>query len=124
MLSSLLAKFKEKKPEDVEKTKMTEKSSSAEAFLKTAETKHFVQEWSRKKDKKGSRLYTRRGITSLLHVLHSSPGLTTDKKVLKKADELLKELKGADGLQGFLRGLKAKTEGIMKGAKGKVKKAA
>jgi len=124
MLSSLLAKFKEKKPEDVEKTKMTEKSSSAEMFLKTAETRQFVQEWSRKKDKSGARLYTKRGVTSLLHVLHASPALDTDKKVLKKADSLLKELKGADGLQGFLRGLKAKTEGIMKGAKIKAKKAA
>ena len=117
MFSSLLAKFKESKPMDVEKTKLTEKSSSVEVFLKSAETKHFVQEWSRKKDKRGARLYTKRGVTSLLHILHSIPGLTTDKKVLKKADGLLKELKGADGLQGFLRGLKAKTEGIMKGGK-------
>lgn len=124
MLSSLLAKFKEKKPEDVEKTRSKEKSASPEVFLKTAETKHFIQEWSRKKDKKGSRLYTKRGITSLLHILHATPALDTDKKVLKKADTLLKELKGADGLQGFLRGLKAKTEGIMKGAKIKAKKAA
>ena len=118
MLSSLLAKFKESKPEaDLQKTKVSEKTESAEAFLKTHETKQFIQEWSHKKGSDGEKLYTKRGVISLLHILHATPTLDTDKKVLKKADGLLKELKGKDGLQGFIRGLKAKSEGIMKGFK-------
>lgn len=118
MLSSLLAKFKESKPEeDLQKTKVSEKTESAEAFLKTHDARQFIQEWSRKKDSGGEKLYTKRGITSLLHILHATPALDSDKKVLKKADGLLKELKGKDGLEGFIRGLKAKSEGIMKGFK-------
>lgn len=125
MLSSLLAKFKEeKKPESLEKTKVENvKSASAGVFLKTPETKQFVQEWVKKRDKQGRRMYTKRGVVSLLRALHGS-ALGTDEKILKAADKILMELRGMDGLQGFLAGWKAKSEGLMKGIKSALKKAA
>ncbi len=125
MLTSLLAKFKEGKKPEEEITKVeTAKSASSEVFLKTAETKEFVQKWAKKKDRQGRRIYTKRGVTSLLSAMFQVPGLDTDKKIRKSADDILMELRGMDGLQGFLRGWKAKSEGLMKGFKKMVKKAA
>jgi len=125
MLSSLLAKFKEgKKPEDLMTKVETAKSASPEVFLKSAETKEFVQKWSQKRDPQGRRVYTKRGVTRLLNTMFQVPGMETDKKVRKATDDLLLELRGMDGLQGFLRGWKAKSEGLMKGLSKMVKKKA
>jgi len=125
MLTSLLARMKEKKPEDnVVSITSAKKSETAEEFVKTAEAKEFVQKWTKKRDKQGRRIYTRRGITDLLSTIHPLPGLKSNKDVTKTAERLLLGLRGMDGLQGFLAGWKAKTEGVMKGAKSILKKAA
>lgn len=113
-------KFGEKGPgeEGGEIVKSTAKSASFESFLKTPEAKSFVKKWTGKK-KKGEKapMYTKRGITALLRNLFQIPGLGSDKKVLVEGDELLSLLGGMDGLQGFLAGWKAKSEGIIKGIK-------
>ena len=113
-------KFGEKEPGEEEKevTKFTTKSASFEKFLKTAKAKTFVKRWGAKK-KKGDKkpMYTKRGITSLLRNMFQIPGLNSDEKVLIEGDELLSLLGGMDGLQGFLAGWKAKSEGIIKGIK-------
>lgn len=103
-----------KKPEEEVKTaeKKAEKSSSAEKFLKTTKAKTFVKKWSSKK-KGGEKLFTKRGVTALLGALFQNPGLETDGEVVDMADDLLEKLGGMDGLQGFLLGWKAKSEGLM-----------
>jgi hypothetical protein len=89
-----------------------EKSSSAEDFVKTPEAREFVSKWM-DAEKDGEQMYTRRGIVRLLTMLF--PVFDSNRKVLSNADELLKMLGGMDGLQGFLMGWKAKSEGIIKG---------
>ena len=117
MLTSLFAKLKEKKPEEEELEKAAKKTAGVEEFIKTADAQKFIRQWSMKKDSQGRRVYTKRGVTALLSALHQVPGLDSDKGVLKAADEILLKLRGMDGLQGFLLGWKAKSEGIMKGLK-------
>ena len=91
----------------------SEKSIDTEEFLKSREAKEFVQKWSSKtKDNKPA--YTKRGVTALLSAIFKIPGLTSNKEVLKSANELLSMLGGMDGLTGFLMGWKAKSEGIIK----------
>jgi hypothetical protein len=94
------------------------KSGSFTGFLKTPRTKEFVKTWTSKK-KKGEKkpMYTRRGINSLMRNLFQVPTLDSDEKVLLEGEELLSLLGGMDGLQGFLAGWKAKSEGIIKGIK-------
>jgi len=94
------------------------KSESFQSFLKTPEAKSFVKTWT-SKIKKGEKkpMYTRRGISSLLRNLFQIPALDSDEKVLMEGEELLSLLGGMDGLQGFLAGWKAKSEGIIKGIK-------
>jgi hypothetical protein len=93
-----------------------EKSSSAEDFLKTADAKRFIEKWA-KKTKDGKPMYTKRGIVSLLGHIFRIPSLTSNKKVLQTSDEILSMLGSMDGLQGFLMGWKAKSEGLIKGLK-------
>ncbi len=125
MLSSFLNVFKTemKKPEEKPEEEM-KKSSSAEEFVKTPEAKEFVEKWAGKKDKEGRRLYTKRGITDLITTIYQVPGLDTNKKILDAAERILTKLRGMDGLQGFLAGWKAKSEGLMKGIASILKKAA
>lgn len=114
-------KFGQKKPgepELEEEVREEVKSGSFQGFLKTKKAKEFVKKWTSKK-KKGEKkpMYTRRGITSLLRNLFQVPDLDSDEKVLLEGSELLGLLGGMDGLQGFLAGWKAKSEGIIKGIK-------
>ncbi|MBD3210570.1 hypothetical protein GF318_04280 [Candidatus Micrarchaeota archaeon] len=101
-------------PETTQKPPEAQKSSSPEEFLGTQKAQEFISRWS-KKTRDGSPLYTKRGITALLRALFGS--FDTDKDVLESADEILNMLGGMDGLQGFLAGWKAKSEGLIKGLK-------
>jgi hypothetical protein len=101
-------------PETTEKPPEATKSSSPEEFLKAAKTKAFVNRWA-KKLRDGKPLYTKRGITRLLGALFGSQD--SDEGVLESAEDVLNMLGGMDGLQGFLAGWKAKSEGIIKGIK-------
>lgn len=122
----LFGTFKQKEMEPGEETKMpaqkeesAEKSSTSETFIKTPAAQDFIRKWSDKKAvAKGKRVYTKRGVVSLLMSLFKIPGLQSDKEVLSSGDELLGQLGGMDGLEGFLLGWKAKTEGLMNGIKG------
>jgi len=60
-------------------------------------------------------MYTKRGITRLLGALFGGSG--GDDDALDKADDVLSQLGGMDGLNGFLAGWKAKSEGLIKGIK-------
>ena len=92
------------------------KSETVEGFIKTAEAKQFVKRWTEKKsnDKK---MYTKRGVVTLLTSLYRIPGLSGNKDIFNTAEDILSKLGGMDGLQGFLLGWKAKSHGIMKGIK-------
>jgi len=103
-------------PETKQKPPETQKSSSSDEFVKTPEAKRFVDRWYTK-TKDGKPIYTRRGIIALLKALFQNPGFDKNKDVLEGADEILSLLGGMDGLQGFLAGWKAKSEGIIKGLK-------
>lgn len=106
----------ETKPVLAEKTPEEMKSSSPEAFLQSSKAREFVKKWSAK-EKDGKKMYTKRGVVSLLRSIFQIPGLSSDTAVLSQSDELLSLLGGMDGLQGFLAGWKAKSEGIIKGIK-------
>lgn len=106
----------EEEAKAVQKPPEQQKSPSSEEFLKTPEAKQFVREWSAK-ERDGRPLYTRRGITDLMSTLFQVPGLDSNKKVVEAADKILMKLGGMDGLQGFLMGWKAKSEGLIKGLK-------
>jgi hypothetical protein len=101
-------------PETTEKPPEVKKSSSPEEFLGKAKTKAFVNRWA-KKIRDGRPLYTKRGITALLRALFGS--YNSDEGILDTAEDVLNMLSGMDGLQGFLAGWKAKSEGIIKGLK-------
>ena len=113
-------KFKgpeEEKGEELEEKPAEElKSSSSESFLKTPEAKAFVKKWTAE-TKEGKQVYTKRGVIALLRSMFQVPGLNSNKAVLKESGNLLALLGGMDGLQGFLAGWKAKSEGIIKGIK-------
>jgi hypothetical protein len=100
----------------LQKPSGAEKSTSSEEFLKTPEAKEFVSDWAAKK-MDGRPLFTRRGVTDLLATLFQVPGLDTNRKILTAADKILLKLGNMDGLQGFLMGWKAKSEGLIKGLK-------
>ena len=107
------------KPGEKEEPETTEKpqefkSATADDFLSTLQAKQFMNKWA-KKMRDGKPLYTKRGISTLLRALHGS--FNSDKEVVSSADEILSMLGGMDGLQGFLAGWKAKSEGIIKGLK-------
>jgi hypothetical protein len=93
-----------------------QKSSSAEEFLKTGDAREFVSDWAAKQ-RDSKPLFTRRGVTDLLTTLFQVPGLDTNGKILTAADKILLKLGNMDGLQGFLMGWKAKSEGLIKGLK-------
>lgn len=101
-------------PKSTQKPPEQEKSSTSEEFVKTPEARDFVGKWMAvQRDDKP--VYTRRGVVALLKALY--PSFDSNKKVLTNADDLLKMLGGMDGLQGFLMGWKAKSEGLIKGMK-------
>jgi hypothetical protein len=106
-------KGEEEAPKTVQKPPEQQKSTSSEDFLKTPEAKEFVSGWVAKK-MDGRPVFTRRGITDLLSTLFQVPGLDSNGKILTAADKILMKLGNMDGLQGFLLGWKAKTEGILK----------
>lgn len=97
---------------EVEKPPQQDKSTTAEEFLKTPDAKRFVERWA-KKNREGKPMYTKRGIVALLGSIFRISGLSSNKKVLDTSDELLSMLGGMDGLQGFLMGWKAKSEGLI-----------
>ncbi|MBI5223978.1 hypothetical protein HY990_06175 [Candidatus Micrarchaeota archaeon] len=105
---------RESEPEQSNTSAQSEKSATLEEFLKSSETKQFIREWSAK-TKDGKQIFKRRGISELLSELF--PSQPSNKKVLNAASKILKLLGGMDGLDGFLAGLKAKSEGIMSGIK-------
>lgn len=106
----------EKTPEQKEKPPGEQKSPTSEEFLKTPEAKEFVKNWGAK-ERDGRPLYTKRGINNLMSTLFQVPGLDTNRKIISAADKILLKLGGMDGLQGFLLGWKAKSEGIIQGLK-------
>lgn len=106
----------EEEAKTVQKPPAQEKSSSSEEFLRTPEAKEFIKNWGAK-ERDGRPLYTRRGITDLLSTLFQVPGLDSNKRIVEAADKILMKLGGMDGLQGFLMGWKAKSEGLIKGLK-------
>lgn len=99
--------------EEEQKAPQAVKSESAEQFLSTPRAKSFIKKWGDKKTD-GKKAFTKRGIVSLLRALFMIPGLSSDKQVIDSGEELLSQLGGMDGLQGFLLGWKAKSEGLMK----------
>lgn len=101
-------------PETTQKPPEAAKSSTPEEFLNAAKTKAFIKKWA-KATRDGKAVYTKRGVTALLRALFGS--YDSDKQILDSADEVLSMLGGMDGLQGFLAGWKAKSEGIIKGLK-------
>ncbi len=103
-------------PEITRKAPETQKSSSSDEFVKTPEAKRFVDKWYTK-TKDGKQVYTKRGVVALLKALFQNPGFDKNSQVLDAADDILSLLGGMDGLQGFLAGWKAKSEGIIKGLK-------
>jgi hypothetical protein len=105
----------EEKPAQTVKPPEQQKSPSSEEFIRKPETREFISSWAARKRDDGEPLYTKRGITALLKVVY--PNFDSDKKILAGADEVLKMLGGMDGLQGFLMGWKAKSEGIIKSIK-------
>ncbi len=98
------------KPPETDKT-----SSSSEDFLKTPEAREFVSKWSAK-EKDGKPVVTKRGVNDLLGSLRANSGMS-DKMILKEADRILLRLSGMDGFSSVLSGLKAKSEGLIKGLK-------
>jgi len=103
-------------PETTQKPPESQRSSSSEEFMKTPEAKRFVDKWYTK-TKDGKPIYTKRGIVALLKALFQNTGFEKNSQVLDAADDILSLLGGMDGLQGFLAGWKAKSEGIIKGLK-------
>lgn len=96
--------------EEFQQSKKSDKSDSVQDFLKTPEMKSLIKEYSETK-----KAYTKRGITKL--VQHLWPLFDSNSKMTKAVSEILKALKGEDGLQGMLSALKLIPEGIMKGLK-------
>jgi hypothetical protein len=116
-LGQFKSAFKEdEEPKATQKPVGQQKSSSAEDFLKTGEAKEFVSDWV-SKQRDGKPVFTRRGITDLLATLFQVPGLDTNSKIITAADKILGKLGNMDGLQGFLMGWKAKSEGLIRGLK-------
>ncbi|MDD5339776.1 MAG: hypothetical protein PHV13_00835 [Candidatus ainarchaeum sp.] len=116
-LGQFKSAFKEdEEPKAAQKPVGQQKSSSAEDFLKTGEAKEFVSDWVTKQ-RDGKPVFTRRGITDLLATLFQVPGLDTNSKIITAADKILMKLGNMDGLQGFLMGWKAKSEGLIRGLK-------
>ena len=101
--------------EDRRDERKESKTPASEDFLKTNDAREFISRWSSQK-KDGRDVYTKRGITELLRELYRRD--QSSKETLKSAGVILKMLGGMDGLQGFLAGWKAKSEGLMKGLKG------
>jgi hypothetical protein len=116
-LGQFKSAFKEEEePKATQKPLGQQKSSSAEDFLKTGEAREFVSDWVAKQ-RDGKPVFTRRGMTDLLATLFQVPGLDTNSKIITAAEKILMKLGNMDGLQGFLMGWKAKSEGLIKGLK-------
>jgi hypothetical protein len=100
----------------VERTPETDKSSNVQEFLNKPKTRSFIERWANKK-RGGKKAFTKRGVVSLLSALFRIPGFGSDEEVLESGEDLLSQLGGMDGLQGFLLGWKAKSEGLMRAVK-------
>ncbi len=109
-------KGEDEEQKTAQKPPQEEKSSSAEEFLKTPDAKRFVKDWAAR-ERNGKPIFTRRGVTDLLSTLFQVTGLDSNKGILTVAERILLKLGNMDGLQGFLMGWKAKTEGLVKGLK-------
>jgi hypothetical protein len=105
----------EEEKEQEQTTKTEGRSSSSDEFLKTPEAQQFVRKMADTL-KDGNFAATKRGITDILGTLHRNSNLT-DKAVIKETERILLRLGGLDGFSGVLSGLKAKSEGLVKGLK-------
>lgn len=104
----------QKEPEQAQ-TATQDRSPSSDEFLGSAEVKEFTSKWvSKMKD--GKPVVTRRGVSDLLGSLFRNSSLS-NKDTLKEADRILLRLTGLDGFSSVLSGLKAKSEGLIKGLK-------
>jgi hypothetical protein len=104
----------EKEPEQTQ-TGTQGRSTSSDDFLKTPEAREFIGRMQGKL-KEGNFPATRRGITDIMGTLHRNSNLS-DKEVIKETERILLRLGGLDGFSGVLSGLKAKSEGLVKGLK-------
>ncbi|MFH0885074.1 MAG: hypothetical protein V1861_05175 [Candidatus Micrarchaeota archaeon] len=104
----------EKEPEQTRKGTQ-DRSSNSDDFLKTPEAREFISKMQGRL-KEGNFPATRRGITDILGTLHRNSNLT-DKEVIRETERILLRLGGLDGFSGMLSGLKAKSEGLVKGLK-------
>ncbi len=93
-------------------SRTSDKSSNLQDFLNNPRTKSFIERWANKRRGSG-KAFTKRGVVSLLSALFRIPGFGSDEEVLESGDGILSQLGGMDGLQGFLLGWKAKSEGLM-----------
>jgi len=105
----------EKEPSQTEKPPEAARSPSSENFLNTPEAKEFVGKMGERL-KQGNFQATKRGITDIMGTLHRNSNLS-DKEVMKETERILLRLGGLDGFSGVLSGLKAKSEGLIKGLK-------
>lgn len=105
----------EKEPSQTERPPEAVRSPSSENFLNTPEAKEFVGRMSGKLSESNFPA-TRRGITDIMGTLHRNSNLS-DKDVMKETERILLRLSGLDGFSGVLSGLKAKSEGLIKGLK-------
>ncbi len=90
--------------------------SSSEQFLRSPEAREFVSKWADKR-RDGKPIVTKRGVNELLGSLKVNSSLS-DKQILRETDRILLRITGLDGFGNLLSGLKATSEGLMKGLKG------
>lgn len=108
------AEQEEKEPEQAQKGTQG-RSNNSDEFLASTEAKEFIGRMTDKL-KQGNFHATRRGITDIMGTLHRNSNLS-DKDVIKETERILLRLGGLDGFTGVLSGLKAKSEGLIKGLK-------
>ena len=106
----------EKEPSILEKPPESLKSPNAENFIKTHEAKQFVESWRKIKAPDGTN-YTRRGLISFLQLAYQASGNKPDKEIVNGANEIIKQMHGKDSFFAAFGGLKAKSEGLVKGLK-------
>ncbi len=99
----------------IEKPPTLEKSSNQEEFVKTPEAKAFIDKWSSKVHT--GKTQTKRGLTAFLQLAYSSPRFKSDKDILMEAEKIMKMLHNMDNFFSAFGGLKAKSEGLVKGIK-------
>ncbi|MBI5227727.1 hypothetical protein HY988_04025 [Candidatus Micrarchaeota archaeon] len=117
-IAQLKAQFKEDKEPEILEKPTSMKAANAEAFIKTPEAREFVEKWRKVISPEGTP-YTRRGMISFLETTYQakSPFLSSDKEIVKAAEGLLKQMHGKDNFFAAFGGLKAKSEGLVRGIK-------